>query len=365
MLNSNRFFTWQRFAQLALCLLLSIIHPANNQLSAQAVYTPEQLQNHFERVATAYAMEIEGKPVTFRSKPLMNWFNSERQQDRGALYVWEQQGKPVVLGSIFTFEYDSQVLCRHEMISLADGPLTATLDSIVVWNPLQSGMDWRPIEQPATAATSANRRLIEMRSIARQFSGELKIPNAQPSKLTLLPQPLHRYQAPEQGVIDGAIFSFAVGTDPEILLVIEANDRDGKSGYRVFSGSGSLPRTRTSQGRRECLESTHGNRIGNDFGRRETVLQPTLFFIHTSPSTACFRRIGLVHVSLSTIPNCQIPKRPRLSLQVTVYPRLVHDCPERTCTRGRRNRRFNVGPRSPIQTMAAAVLRFGRRRLTP
>jgi hypothetical protein len=162
----------------------------------------------------------------------MNWFNSERQQDRGALYVWEQQGKPVVLGSIFTFEYDSQVLCRHEMISLADGPLTATLDSIVVWNPLQSGMDWRPIEQPATAATSANRRLIEMRSIARQFSGELKIPNAQPSKLTLLPQPLHRYQAPEQGVIDGAIFSFAVGTDPEILLVIEANDRDGKSGYR-------------------------------------------------------------------------------------------------------------------------------------
>ena len=74
----------------------------------------------------------------------------------------------------------------------------------------------------------STRRGTRMRSIARQFMGTLELPGQQPSKLTLIPQPLVRYQAPEAGVIDGAIFSLAVVTDPEILLVIEA--RKSKQG---------------------------------------------------------------------------------------------------------------------------------------
>jgi hypothetical protein len=46
--------------------------------------------------------------------------------------------------------------------------------------------------------------------------------------LTLIPQPLVRYEAPADGVIDGAVFSLAVVTDPEILLIVEA--RKGDSG---------------------------------------------------------------------------------------------------------------------------------------
>ena len=199
---------------------------------AQSTYSSEQLQKHFQRTAESYNMVLEAKPIELQKKPLMNWFNNERQQDRGALYVWEQQGKPLVLASIFTYEFNSRVYCRHEMISLADGPLTAQLDSQVVWSPQKTGMEWQTIEQSVTPANTANRRLIEMRSIVKQFSCQLKIPKTQPAKLTLLPQPLHRYQSRENGIIDGAIFSFAVGTDPEVLLVIEAVEKNGKSSYR-------------------------------------------------------------------------------------------------------------------------------------
>ena len=49
------------------------------------------------------------------------------------------------------------------------------------------------------------------------------------TQLRLLPQPLVRYQSPERGVIDGAIFALVwKGTDPEILLILE--DRKEKSG---------------------------------------------------------------------------------------------------------------------------------------
>ncbi len=71
-----------------------------------------------------------------------------------------------------------------------------------------------------------------MRSIARQFSGTLSIPESQPNQLDLIPQPLIRYEAPDENVIDGAIFSLAVATDPEIFLVIEARKAaDGSLGW--------------------------------------------------------------------------------------------------------------------------------------
>ena len=51
-------------------------------------------------------------------------------------------------------------------------------------------------------------------------------------RLVLIPQPVTRYQAPGEGIIDGAIFSLAVATDPEIFLLIEATDDGGQKGWR-------------------------------------------------------------------------------------------------------------------------------------
>jgi hypothetical protein len=162
----------------------------------------------------------------------MNWKNPVRTQSRGALYVWELNGRPQVLGSIFTFEYNGIVRCRHELISLADQPLTARLDADVVWSPNRAGAEWTPCEGDLLPAQAAARRLFQMRSIARRFTGKLETPDGQTSTLTLIPQPLLRYQSADDGIMDGAVFSLAQGTDPEILLAIEA--RRTKQGAMAF-----------------------------------------------------------------------------------------------------------------------------------
>ena len=43
-----------------------------------------------------------------------------------------------------------------------------------------------------------------------------------PLELRLLPQPIHRYASQEEGLVDGALFVFAQGTDPETMLLFEA-----------------------------------------------------------------------------------------------------------------------------------------------
>jgi hypothetical protein len=40
--------------------------------------------------------------------------------------------------------------------------------------------------------------------------------------LRLLPKPLYRYGSPQSEVLDGAIFSFVQGTNPEVVVLLEA-----------------------------------------------------------------------------------------------------------------------------------------------
>ena len=42
-------------------------------------------------------------------------------------------------------------------------------------------------------------------------------------------RPIFRYESTDPQVLDGAIFAFVRGTDPELLLLIEARRTDGKA----------------------------------------------------------------------------------------------------------------------------------------
>ena len=68
------------------------------------------------------------------------------------------------------------------------------------------------------------RRLVQTRSLAREFSGHTIDVNKERWELRLLSQPLFRYEKPEGDVIDGALFAFvtSAGTDPEVVLALEA-----------------------------------------------------------------------------------------------------------------------------------------------
>jgi hypothetical protein len=53
-----------------------------------------------------------------------------------------------------------------------------------------------------------------------------------------LPTPLYRYPAAKAGVIDGALFALVseAGTDPEVLLLVEAREEKGKVRWEYALG---------------------------------------------------------------------------------------------------------------------------------
>ena len=239
---------WARGFTLSLrqtCLGIGILLLGAPAMKAQEVgdYKIEDLRKHFDNVAHGYTIAGGGVELTLLDQPLMNWKNIDkgRSLDRGSIFLWHRNGVPGVIGSIFTYVYRDEVRCRHEMISVADGPLTASLNSRVVWTPQRPGLKWTRLDDVPPPAETSNRRRLQFRGIARQFSGELQIIERPVTRLTLIPNPLHQYQpvdragASDRGeskLLEGAIFSFASGTDPEMLLLLES--RRAADGTHAF-----------------------------------------------------------------------------------------------------------------------------------
>ena len=91
------------------------------------------------------------------------------------------------------------------------------------WIPEAPGIELTPIAG-APPASSAPRRLVQMRALAHEFSASTKDRKDRPWELRLLTQPLYRYQSTDPDVLDGGVFAFvtSAGTDPEAVLVVEA-----------------------------------------------------------------------------------------------------------------------------------------------
>jgi hypothetical protein len=61
-----------------------------------------------------------------------------------------------------------------------------------------------------------------MRDISRRFTARLTHPQKGSTALRLLTQPVYRYEQAGGDVLDGALFAFGQGTDPEVFLFVEA-----------------------------------------------------------------------------------------------------------------------------------------------
>jgi hypothetical protein len=167
-------------------------------------------------------------PLKLRDKSLLNWTNPERLQERGAIYLWLDQGRPRAIGSFFTYALDGKAFKKHEFHSLSTGPMTATYEGRQAWTPSEPGIVWKTLKDAPKPGPSHVNRLLQMRQIARRFRAEMKDHNGDRTELRLAPRPLFEYSAPMLGVIDGAIQTFVVATDPEVLLLIEAIEEPGK-----------------------------------------------------------------------------------------------------------------------------------------
>jgi hypothetical protein len=190
-------------------------------------YDQEKMRKYFAEAARQYKIKTDkGEELKLREKPLMHTENPQAISTvSGTIFLWEtKDGRPAVIHTVFCYWRVDRMRCRHELISLLPEGLEADFESEIVWQPEGDSIKFTKLADVQAPAANAARRLVQMRQIAKEFTGELEVLDQPTTKLTLLPTPVLRYEAAADRIVDGAIFSFAVSTNAEILLTLEARE---------------------------------------------------------------------------------------------------------------------------------------------
>lgn len=200
------------------------------------------LKLHTEEAAS-YGMfldEAHTQPLDFQPTPIFSWTNIARDEGQfGHLFVWTRDGRPEVLGTIFSTppmepKGSRRRLVIHEFHTLSTAKLwpVTPKSSRYQFQP-KTGIVLSPLADAPAVSESPAARLTQMRQIARSFSAESVSQQGERWELRVLPQPAMRYQPARGDVRDGGLFLFvtSAGTDPEVVLVIEAR-RTTAGGYQ-------------------------------------------------------------------------------------------------------------------------------------
>lgn len=165
-------------------------------------------------------------------RPVYLWTNPVPRfgAQYGSVFVWLHAGRPLAVGSFFVHPIDpTRGKLIHEFHSLPPTIISAVCsdEQANVWKP-KAALEMKPVPGAPPPEATAPRRLIQIRSLAREFSGHTIDWRKERWQLRLLAQPLYRYEKPEGEIIDGAILALVTdaGTDPEVLLLLEAH-KDG------------------------------------------------------------------------------------------------------------------------------------------
>lgn len=224
-----------RYLVLAICLTILNSSGLAQTVTGKADLDDERkaaLNKAYIDEAKTYEISIHADPTVqpkFNPKPVFSWLNAARvgtpRVQHGGVFVWEDQGRAEILGTIFSQTIGTRTpTMYYELHSLATHGLTGNRSSGLFWNTEQPGITPKLVPKTPAPAKSRGLRMAQMRRISRRFSGYSINYDDKRWSLNLLQTPLHRTADGHPTVLDGALFTLisTAGTDPEVLVLIEA-----------------------------------------------------------------------------------------------------------------------------------------------
>jgi hypothetical protein len=158
-------------------------------------------------------------------EPVYRWTNASRANGQsGAMFVWTHHDRPIAIGGVFSNPEGDRRIIMHEFHALGPLQIYARLkDSDHEWLP-SAAVPMLPLPDSPAPEPTARRRELQARDLARSFTARTIDDLGGRWQLRLLPRPLYQYPPPEGKPPEGFIFAFVsdAGTDPEIILVLEA-----------------------------------------------------------------------------------------------------------------------------------------------
>lgn len=176
------------------------------------------------------------KPLTLAAEPALLYADNERDLSDASVWMWEADGKLAALtGTEWRPKEGTGGVWSFECASLTPDTLRVTIPA-GDWTFKRGAVRLQPLPDAPSAAMSRPQRLVQLRKIADRFTAASLNPQQGRIELRRLAAPLYRQAETVAG--DSALFAFANGTNPEVLLLLSTEGPGQPWNYTVASMSG-------------------------------------------------------------------------------------------------------------------------------
>jgi len=161
--------------------------------------------------------------VKLVDQPVLRYADATRQTLESAMWIWSDGGRP---SALLALEYHPKSppgpRWLFEIASLSTQKIAAEHADDLRWTAKEPGLVFTRLDHADPVADKAGRRLAQMKELRDRFTAYEKATIEGRIELRPLTAPLHRYESGDDDIVDGAILAFCNGTNPEVLLVLEA-----------------------------------------------------------------------------------------------------------------------------------------------
>jgi hypothetical protein len=167
----------------------------------------------------------------------LNWNDAARHPNLivpGTTWIWHDNGRPQLIGEIYG-RVDSVGQWAFFMCNLSADGLRFS-EGPTNWKFTKSYYGPRDIADAPRVAPTKSARGFQIRDLVGRFDAH-QFWEGERSELRLLPKPIHRYEDESAGILDGALYAFVHGTNPEVLILIEAHATSDAAAWKVGFGS--------------------------------------------------------------------------------------------------------------------------------
>jgi hypothetical protein len=215
---------WLGLGLLGLAMIPVVADEPTDISEEQRAELLSQMKNMATSIHLLADAELADSEVKLVEVPILRYNDSTRDAQQSLLWIWSDGGRPsAVLALNYYPNYLDGTSLLYEIASLSTKRVSVQRESNLKWTAKSPGLDLREIPNTRPPASKAPQRLAQMRELRSRFTANESAVIEGRIELRALSAPLHRYSDTEAGVIDGAIFSFANGTNPEVLLVLESH----------------------------------------------------------------------------------------------------------------------------------------------
>ena len=186
-----------------------------------------------QRVETLSDAGAKEEEFAYIEKPLLRYNDTARGIADATVWGLGRKGRPRAVLVVEIYGGDA---VQFELSAVAEPPRFVRAGFGAT--PRAAAFTWLkvPDEAPPHANESIRRR--QIKQTAQKFSASEEW-RGQTYQLRMMPQPILQYEDKEQGVIEGAVFVWAHGTNVEILMYLEG--RQGEDGAKHWAaGFGQL-----------------------------------------------------------------------------------------------------------------------------